>query len=588
LINLNRKTYGLHLLFLCFTPILKTGSDSADALSAIYNTNGAPASLTVEKIMDQSQLVKRQEPFVQELTHKTAEIYQVWQQIQIYPENSALWQLMMRLSHDVAELSSRCSCAHVADAARQLEQHSKIFELQTEHGGFVEQVTPLVVALAQSVRADFSLSEEDFSQTLMSAKGQVVFFIGNDAHEGAELGRQLGFYDYSLTVFTEQAQILHAIERMLPTCFIVSLHTSRQKGFDLMKALQARNSAIPMIVLATEGATELRLLAVRAGAKAYFVPPVNITRMVDTLDRLTGKNDHIPFRILIVNGSETAAAYYALSLQAFGMHTAIVTQPLAIMRIMVEFDPDLVLMNLHLPQCSGSELAEVIRQQEAYMGTPIIFLSAETNTNVELHAIQMKGDELLVKPININHLIAVVRHRAQHFRQIKALIVRDSLTGLYNHSHIKELLQRELSLAHRNNQPLQFVMIDLDHFKLVNDHYGHLTGDIVIKLLARLLKQRLRTTDILGRYGGEEFALILPNTTAEQAEKIINMIRQHFSELAIATEQGECKVTFSAGVASYPAAAASSDHSNAIVQAADEALYQSKNAGRNCVTLARN
>ena len=514
--------------------------------------------------MDQKHVVKRKDLLAEELSHKTAEINQVWQQIKLHPENSALWQVMTHLSQNAAELSHQLVCAHDAEIPPQLKQSD--CKLASDEA----LITP-------------SSRNNDASASLIPAHAQTVFFMGNNSREVAAFDRQLASYGYALRIFTEPQQLLHATEQDLPACFIVNLHVPFENDFSEIQQLKSKAQNIPLIVLAPENSTSLRLQAVRAGANAFVVPPLNMPGFIDMLDRLTGRGEHIPFRILIIDDSQLAADFYARALQDAGMHTAIITQPMEVMHFMAEFDPDLVLIDLTMPQRNGSELAEVIRQHEAYVGMPIIFLSADTTADAQLNAIKMKGDEFLAKPININHLIAAVRHRAQRFRQIKALIVRDSLTGLYNHSHIKELLQRELSLAHRNNQPLQFVMIDLDHFKWVNDRYGHLAGDSVIKLLARLLKQRLRTTDILGRYGGEEFALILPNTTAEQAEKIINMIRQHFSELAIATEQGECKVTFSAGMASYP----DFNNSNTIVQAADEALYQSKNAGRNCVTLAK-
>lgn len=406
-----------------------------------------------------------------------------------------------------------------------------------------------------------------------------VFFIGSLSREADELLRQLAFYGYALTVLPETGPLLP------PTaaCFIVGL-ASKAKAkarFSWMKTLRRSRPDIPIIVLGQESSA-LRLQAIQAGSSAYFVLPVNISPFVDCLDRLTGKTDPIPLRILIANDAEPAAAFYALSLQNAHMHTACVTEACALGQVMSEFDPDLVLMNLALSGYSGGELAEFIRQQEAYVGVPIIFLASETDSEQALEAIKSRGDEVFAKPVNITHLTAAVKNRALSFRQIKAMIVRDSLTGLYNHRHLKELLQRELQLAQRQEQVLQFVMLDLDHFKQVNDRFGHLVGDRVIKMLARLLKQRLRSTDIMGRYGGEEFAVILPNTQPEQARFIIDTIRQQFSDIVFMSEKGQCKVTFSAGIASYP----EFDQENALVHAADEALYSSKKTGRNRVTVA--
>ena len=127
--------------------------------------------------------------------------------------------------------------------------------------------------------------------------------------------------------------------------------------------------------------------------------------------------------------------------------------------------------------------------------------------------------------------------------------MRDGLTGLYNHTAIKEELTAEISIAGRNNSPLALAMIDLDNFKRVNDTYGHPVGDQVLRTLSLLLKQRLRRSDVIGRYGGEEFVVIFPGTTAIVARKVLDQVRQAFFKIQQFSEQGEFSVSFSAGIA---------------------------------------
>jgi len=159
---------------------------------------------------------------------------------------------------------------------------------------------------------------------------------------------------------------------------------------------------------------------------------------------------------------------------------------------------------------------------------------------------------------------------------------RDSLTGLLNHSNLKEQLIRELLRAKRIGAGLCFAMIDLDNFKNVNDTYGHLTGDKVLKTLSKMLQERLRRTDIIGRYGGEEFGVILLNTSVDNAEPIFNEIRENFSQIRHQAEEGEFFVTFSCGVACYPGYTDEGD----FTAAADKALYEAKNLGRNRVVVS--
>jgi diguanylate cyclase (GGDEF)-like protein len=220
---------------------------------------------------------------------------------------------------------------------------------------------------------------------------------------------------------------------------------------------------------------------------------------------------------------------------------------------------------------------------EAYVSVPIVFLSAETNVNRQLEAMGQGGDDFLTKPIRPEHLISSVRIRADRYRILRSLMVQDSLTGLLNHTRTKERLDIELARAERLGSPLCFAMIDIDHFKRVNDTYGHPMGDRVIRSLSRLLSQRLRKTDIVGRYGGEEFAVVLPDTTLDQAERVLDEVRESFSNISQPAEQGAFNCTFSCGIAAYPGHAGAIELNNA----ADKALYDAKHAGRNRVVTAR-
>ena len=165
---------------------------------------------------------------------------------------------------------------------------------------------------------------------------------------------------------------------------------------------------------------------------------------------------------------------------------------------------------------------------------------------------------------------------------LRSFMVRDSLTGLLNHTAIKDLLYGEVAGAVRQKKPLSFAMIDIDHFKKINDRYGHPAGDRVIKSLSRLLKQRLRSSDLVGRYGGEEFAAVLIDADRTTAMDVLDTIREDFSQLRHLADEKDFTVTFSCGIADvsqFPDITKLSD-------AADKALYKAKHAGRNRVMLA--
>nr|WP_269836685.1 GGDEF domain-containing protein [Rheinheimera soli] len=166
--------------------------------------------------------------------------------------------------------------------------------------------------------------------------------------------------------------------------------------------------------------------------------------------------------------------------------------------------------------------------------------------------------------------------------RISEQAIRDPLTNLFNRRFLNEFMERELALARRNQKPLAVVMLDLDHFKQLNDQFGHQTGDTVIEMVAKHLLRQSRRTDILFRYGGEEFLVILPNTTSSQARHLAENWRVHVEQAQVFAKHQPVNITLSAGVACYPEHGTTAFN---LIQAADEALYQAKAAGRNQVVM---
>jgi diguanylate cyclase (GGDEF)-like protein len=159
----------------------------------------------------------------------------------------------------------------------------------------------------------------------------------------------------------------------------------------------------------------------------------------------------------------------------------------------------------------------------------------------------------------------------------------DPLTGLANRRRFDESLQRELSHSDRFGHPVSLVLVDIDHFKRVNDSHGHEAGDAVLRMIARTLADGVRTVDLCARFGGEELAILLPQTTAGGAYELADRLRRRIAARPICYNETEIAVTASFGVASYPDLVRSRD---GLFQAADAALYGAKHDGRNCVKLA--
>ncbi|RLD30401.1 MAG: response regulator receiver protein, partial [Bacteroidetes bacterium] len=192
-------------------------------------------------------------------------------------------------------------------------------------------------------------------------------------------------------------------------------------------------------------------------------------------------------------------------------------------------------------------------------------------------ALKSGADDFLTKPIRPDKLIIRINAKSERSRNLRFLMERDSLTGLLNHANLKERISIEMMRVKRSGGNLCYAMIDADHFKNVNDTHGHLAGDHVLKSLSRMLQDRLRRTDIIGRYGGEEFGVILINTDADNAFRVMEEVRKNFALVKHKSDEDEFYVTFSCGIASFSECETPSE----LNDTADKAMYEAKTSGRN-------
>jgi len=416
-------------------------------------------------------------------------------------------------------------------------------------------------------------------------KKKIILLVNPDNNITKELSLQLKFYGFEITTYGEISQINKAKIKNSDVIFILDasyLDASDTEYKSIRKLKQDDPLNVHIVFIAENDTFKKRLQAVRKGADAFFVLPLDITEMLDNLHNLTNEAGQELYHILIVDDDPEQIAWCALWLQQAGMITSVVSNPMQVIPQIIETKPELILMDMYMPNCNGMELAKIIRQQKAFVSIPIIFLSIENNIHKQYEALHLGGDDFLTKPIKPEHLIASVTIRANRYRKLRFYMERDSLTGLLNHSRSEEQLEIELKRAERLNAPLSYSMIDIDFFKQVNDNYGHLSGDRILKSLANLLQERLRRSDIIGRYGGEEFAVILPNTDVRNAFLVIDEIRNNFSQIKHRAGKKEFFVTISAGIAAFP----KFPSFVALNEAADKALYFAKQHGRNKVTSA--
>lgn len=549
----------------------------------------------MERADFQNALNQLRAEYAQHLPARISEIETVWHTLRA-EWNAEEFTRFIRGAHSLAGSGATYGFPRVSQSARALERYAKQLEASVaptpEHAAQIELLLGHLCASALDTPNDLdneSVEMEDAPTVEMSITEmsdaplpRVVWVYEPDADLARDIQAQLGLFGYQTQVHCALPTPQELGENGL-RALLLDWDAARSNfataELDALQEKRQSNPALPFLFFATRDDLAARLDAVRHGATAYLVKPLVMTSLVETLEDQVGGRKDDAYRILIVEDDQTVAAYYANVLQQAGMLTQVVTNPLRAQSTLVEFRPDLILTDIYMPDMNGLELAAVLRQQEAYVSIPIVFLSSETDVEKQLSAMLLGGDDFLLKPIQAGHLVASVTSRVRRARVLRSLAERDSLTGLLNHTRFKELLAIQIARALRAQTQLAFVMLDIDRFKAVNDSYGHPTGDRVIKSLARLLQERLRGTDVLGRYGGEEFSLVLPGADGAAAWSVMEEIRAAFSEIRHQSGGKEFRVTFSAGVSTLPPCMDAATLS----EAADRALYQAKRGGRNQV-----
>jgi diguanylate cyclase (GGDEF)-like protein len=347
-------------------------------------------------------------------------------------------------------------------------------------------------------------------------------------------------------------------------------------------AKRLKELGVTLIALSARDGMDSRLAAVRLGAEDYLLLPVDTGWLLDKLETLSFMREEEPFRVLIVDDEELIAERNAIVLRQNGMDARTLADPMRILHALDEFNAELVLLDVYMPGCSGPEAAAVIRQRKNLQGLPILYLSSEMDPQAQFEAVSQGGDDFLIKPIEPDFLLRAVANRVKRYRTVHSMMVRDSLTGLLNHTNMKQQIRSELERLGREGGMAGLAIIDLDKFKAVNDTYGHQAGDVVLKNLSRFLANRLRKADMTGRMGGEEFAVLLRGISGqEEGVAVMDKLREAFSRIAHAGEWGEIFVTFSCGMAFYP----DFTDVSSISAAADMALYEAKRNGRNQVRV---
>jgi len=303
-------------------------------------------------------------------------------------------------------------------------------------------------------------------------------------------------------------------------------------------------------------------------------------RLVNDLAKRLG---HVGFDVLATNNTNTALKFIEIS------------------------TPSVILLDLSMQSSDGNDLLTFFKSKGTLINTPLIALSSHNDSDSKVYTFLQGANDYIVKPFEFEDLLARINNQIKIRNKItnleeknrallkrnmllEQLAITDSLTELYNKGYIQKRLESELIRSARYNEPISIILIDIDYFKKINDSFGHVAGDNILRKLAKTLMQSVRDVDIVARYGGEEFVVVCPNTTIGGSAILAERIRENVQNTTFHFGNVDIKLTISLGLSSLsPHSLARGDYNaSKLVEEADSALYKAKSCGRNRVAVHTN
>ncbi|MGL5805176.1 MAG: response regulator, partial [Xenococcaceae cyanobacterium] len=388
---------------------------------------------------------------------------------------------------------------------------------------------------------------------------------------------------FKVEVAHNLSQAREILDRELPHAILLDLSfpSSKESGFELLQELSSLRSNIPVVVFTAKESFADRVKVARLGGKGFLQKPIAAGDAIEAIVQVLQKSSLPDSKVLVVDDDPETLDSIRDLLEPWGCELTLLEDPQQFWDTLETSNPDMLILDVDMPSLSGIELCQVVRNDPRWHEIPVLSLSTSQDSQTIQSVFAVGADDYVQKPIIGPELVARIINRLDRDRYRRQISEIDALTGVSNRRKAIKQLTRMLNLAKRQNQLFCFMLLDLDHFKNINDLYGHEAGDIVLRQMGKLLNRTFRGEDVIARWGGEEFAIGLYNMTKTAGVKRLQKLLADFSQREfINVYQQKFKVTFSAGVAEYQT---DGEDLQTLYQAADAALYQAKTFGRNRV-----
>jgi len=468
-----------------------------------------------------------------------------------------------------------------------LAQKQELISLIENLQGLLRAKTPAVITDSTPTNNSSITATNDPRIEILPSNSR-SFYINHPrlliVEDDQELAQQLAVearsWGMDVEVVHDLSNTYLAIAKNPPDLVLLDLVVSEasETGLDLLRFISAKTPPIPAIVLTSRDSFPHRLEVARLGGCGFISKPISLNQVMQTVNQVLQQNNLEQFKVMIVDDDpailSTLTSYFA----AWSIHLTILDDPRNFWETLERFSPDLLVLDINMPYVNGFELCQVIRNDNQWHGLPVLFISSQDDQATIEKVFRVGADDFISKPLSEQVVTNRIFNRLQRLNFMRGLAEVDLLTGIANRRKFTKEWERLRRLSIRHTQSMCLAILDLDNFKLVNDRYGHETGDRVLHDLGKLLLRSFRPEDLIARWGGEEFVVGWYQISKAEAYQYLEKVLESLRALEFTAADGRSfRISFSAGLVQYPE---DGDNFSHLYHRADHLLYQAKQMGR--------
>lgn len=471
--------------------------------------------------------------------------------------------------------AERWAAGAVAEAAQQLTNADSVFALDAAHSAQATAHTPLAGPAPAAVDAS---AETTPKPTARPRTGR-IFYLSDITPFARELTQQMTGFGYTVDRQESPEELKEMLGSLAPDLIVIDGEFFEQiehLGEFVKRVRQRVSGKLPLMAFSEANDLGARLKAMRAGVDAYIPLPMPAHEAgLRVRELLEVENDN-PFRVMIVEDDRSQAMFAESVLRKAGMETLAVMDPLETLEKLERFKPDLVLMDLYMPNISGLELTSIIRERDQFINTPIVFLSGEQDSEKHFEALSAGGDDFLAKPIRPKFLISAVNNRARRARQLarkRVLDPKDPTTGLYHRTYVIDRLNELMASDDGHQRAGGVLYVEIEGAQALREQKGLAVYEPVMRQVGATVASYARPDELAARYGDSSFIFLSPTRTPADLEQAARELVQGLSNQLVEVDQHSVPVAARVGVVGFAPQLADAAE---MLNAAERACVRSK------------